>query len=203
MASTTTLHKENENNSSHSFTDRIEMEDHERNALAAPPADFCDLNAICESAARIGKELAELPCDENSPAVSEGIVVRLAKADNGKCTDCGAGLRKAKNLKDVSACPKCGKLYSMSQGDSPRWFIWEKGMATFVARRIAHKWAQPAGGPPPDSGVSGRRPAVCLLTPPPSCPKCFRISQGRPACSGPSRPESSSKEPAALSLSTP
>ena len=121
------------------------MEDHERNALAAPPADFCDLNAICESAARIGKELAELPCDENSPAVSEGIVVRLAKADNGKCTECGAGLRKAKNLKDVSACPKCGKLYSMSQGDSPRWFIWEKGMATFVARRIAHKWAQPAG----------------------------------------------------------
>ena len=114
--------------------------------LADATAHYCDLSMICGSAAQIGAELAELPCDEHSPAVSEGIVVRLPKSDNGKCTSCGMKLRKVKTLKDVSMCPRCKQMYSVADENTPRWFVSEEGMAKFVARRIAHNWTQPFGG---------------------------------------------------------
>ena len=110
-----------------------------------PPAAFCDLNAICGSAARIGCDMAELPCDELSPAVSEGIVVRLECAPGGRCPVCGMRLRKAKGIQDASACPKCGKLYALAPSDTPRWVVSELGMAKFTAKRIASGWVQPVG----------------------------------------------------------
>ena len=122
------------------------MQQHKGNDTAAQtPAAFCDLNAICGSAARIGCELAELPCDELSPAVSEGLVVRLEYASNGECPSCGTRLRKTKAIKDVSACPKCGNLYMVAPSNSPRWVVSELGMAKFVARNLAYGWAQPVG----------------------------------------------------------
>lgn len=113
--------------------------------LADATAHYCNLNMICGSAAQIGGELAELPCDEQSPAVSEGIVVRLPKTDNGKCTSCGLKLRKVKTLKDVYACPKCQRMYTAADNDEPHWVVSEEGMANFVGRRIGNGWAQPFG----------------------------------------------------------
>ena len=113
--------------------------------LAGTAAQYCNLNMICASAAQIGGELAELPCDENGPAVSEGIIVGLKAAPDGKCPECGVKLRRTGVSKDISACPKCGGLYTVNDGGLPRWVVSEQGMARFVARRIAHSWAQPAG----------------------------------------------------------
>jgi hypothetical protein len=122
------------------------MQQNEGNDTAAKAStDFCDLDMICESAARIGFELAELPCDEQSPVVSEGIVVRLPAAADGKCSSCAMKLRRAKNLKDIAFCPKCWKFYSTAAGDAVRWLLSERGMANFVGRKIALGWAQPAG----------------------------------------------------------
>ena len=122
------------------------MEQNKGNVTSAETsAAFCDLNTICESAARIGCELAELPCDEQSPAVSEGIIARLECASDVKCPSCRTKLRRTKNIKDASSCPKCGNLYTLSPTDTPRWVVSELGMARFVARKLAYGWAQPVG----------------------------------------------------------
>ena len=114
-----------------------------RGAVEVGGVDFCDLNAICEAVARVGGELAELPCDENCPVVKEGIVVELVHVPEGKCTSCGLKLRKAKGLNDISFCPRCRRLYSSAPCEGARWAVSEHGMANFVGRQIGNNWAQP------------------------------------------------------------
>ena len=121
------------------------MEQHGKQGPSDATAGFCDLNLICESAARIGNELAELPCDERSPAVKEGIVEMLADAPDGICPQCGMKLRRADGIRDAAHCTKCGHIYTTACGGAPRWVFSEWGMAHFVGRALAHGWAQPAG----------------------------------------------------------
>lgn len=122
------------------------MEQNKGNGTAAQAsAAYCRLNAICGAAAQIGGELAAMPCDESSPAVLEGIVVRLQEVPDGKCPECGMELRKADGIKQALTCPKCERLYSASTSGETRWIVSERGMANFVARRIAHGWIQPVG----------------------------------------------------------
>ena len=121
------------------------MQANEKHSAVETPAAFCRLNAICGSAAQIGGELAELPCDESSPAVLEGIVQRLQEAKDGKCPNCGMILHRATGIRQALICPKCEGLFSACESEHARWVVSERGMAMFVARRIAHGWIQPVG----------------------------------------------------------
>lgn len=115
-----------------------------------PAIHFCELATIENFAERIGRELdsqmREQLCDTDCAAVREGILVKLLSLSDGKCPKCGIIPKKMLDMKDVAICPHCHGFCSTRDSDDERWFLSERGMAEFVARKLANRWAQPASG---------------------------------------------------------
>lgn len=107
-------------------------------------ACYCDLGAISSSAAHgayeIDRAANDIVFDELSPVVEKGIIVRLRKVADKKCPTCFRQLRTEPSIADALACPQCGEIFSTRESEEPRWVISERGMATFVAKTLAHGW---------------------------------------------------------------